>query len=276
MRHQPALVDAVAREAAAEMIVDAALGDVSQRELDRRERIGETEAQPRAPQQIQELHLRKFRRAPDAAHHRIDRLHQAPRQVGQRRFVRRRRARPARARLEPVLQRVGVLPHLVLLVAIDPRHFIQYTDKCRTAVAFLAREIGAAPERLGVGGEEHGERPAALLAELVQRAHVDRVDIGALLAVDLDVDEQLVHHRRGGVVLEALMGHHVAPMAGGVADRQQDRLAARAGLGQGRLAPGAPMHRIVLVLQQIRAGLVAQPVTVYALLHGPSFARGLG
>ena len=47
MRHQPALVDAVAREAAAEMIVDAALGDVSQRELDRRERIGETEAQAR-------------------------------------------------------------------------------------------------------------------------------------------------------------------------------------------------------------------------------------
>ena len=36
------------------------------------------------------------------------------------------------------------------------------------------------------------------------------------------------------------------------------------------------MHRIVLVLEEIGAGLARKPVTVYALLHGPSFARGLG
>ena len=67
MRHQPALVDAVAREAAAEMIVDAALGDLGEGEVDRLERIGESEAEARAPQQPEELRLGKFRRAPDAA-----------------------------------------------------------------------------------------------------------------------------------------------------------------------------------------------------------------
>ncbi len=238
--------------------------------------LRQAETESRAPQQVEELRLRKFRRAPDAASDRIDRLDQARREIGQRRLARRCGARAAAAGLEPLLEQIGVGPDLVRLVAIDPRHFIQYTDECRPPVAFVLGKIGAAPERLGVGGEEHGQRPAALLAELVQRAHIDRIDIGALLAVDLDVDEQLVHHRGGGRVLEALMGHDVAPMAGGVADRQQDRLAAVAGLGERRLAPRPPMHRIVLVLEQIGAGLARKPVTVCALLHGPSFARGLG
>ena len=255
MRHEPFLVDAVAREAAAEMIVDAALRDLRQREVDRLERMRQPEAEARAPQKFEELRLRKFRRAPDAAMHRIDRLHQPRRELGEHRLWRRRARIVPALRLEPVLQHVGILPHLVLLVAIDARDFIQYTDECRPAVALLLGEIGAAPERLGVRGEEHGERPAALLAELVQRAHVDRVDIGPLLAVDLDVDEQLVHHARGRLVLEALMRHDVAPMAGRVADREQDRLAGRLGLGERRRPPGAPMHGVVLVLEQIGARL---------------------
>ena len=72
------------------------------------------------------------------------------------------------------------------------------------------------------------------------------------LAVDFDVDEQLVHHRRGRLVLEALVGHDVAPMAGGVSDRQQDRPIAALGLGERFGPPRPPVHRIVLVLQQIR------------------------
>ena len=178
--------------------------------------------------------------------------------------------------LEPVLQDLGVLLDLVGFLAIDPRDFIQYTDECGSPVALLLGEIGAAPERLGVRGEEHGERPAALLAELVQRAHIDRVDVGTLLAVDLDVDEQFVHHPRRRLVLEALMRHDVAPMAGGIADREQDRLARRPRLFERRLAPRAPMHGIVLVLEEIGARFLAEAVTWCTLLHGPSFRRALG
>ena len=57
-------------------------------------------------------------------------------------------------------------------------------------------------------------------------------------------------------------------MAGGIADREQDRLAGRAGLGERRLAPGAPMHRVVLVLEQIGARLLAEQVAFDPLLHG--------
>ena len=192
----------------------------------------------------------------------IDELEQAPRKIRERRVAGDRvGAALIEFRREPVFQRVGVLPHLALLVAIDARDLLQHLGEGRAAVARLFRKVGAAPERLCVGGEEHGERPAALLAELVQRRHVDGVDVGALLAVDLDVDEEVVHHGSGLVVLEALMRHHVAPMAGGVADREQDRLSRALGLGERLWPPGPPIDGVLPVLEEIGARLPAKTIS---------------
>jgi hypothetical protein len=112
-------------------------------------------------------------------------------------------------------------------------------------------EVGAAPDRLAAWRQEHGQRPAALLAEMMQRVHVDLIDVGAFLAIDFDVDEEIVHHARGRFVLEAFMRHDVAPVAGGVADREQDRLVGARRFRQRGRSPGPPVDRIVLVLQQI-------------------------
>ena len=62
------------------------------------------------------------------------------------------------------------------------------------------------------------------------------------------------------LVLEALVGHDMAPVAGGIADRQQDRPARLPGLGQRRGSPWPPVHRIGLVLQQIGARLCSKTV----------------
>jgi hypothetical protein len=99
-----------------------------------------------------------------------------------------------------------------------------------------------------VGGEEHRHRPAPASGHRLHGIHVDRVDVGALLTVDLDVDEQRVHLRRDLVVLEALVGHDVAPVAGRVADRQQDRHVALLGGGERLGAPRVPVDRVVAVL----------------------------
>ena len=125
---------------------------------------------------------------------------------------------------ERLLQRRGVARHLVALVAPDPADGLQDLRQAGPAVARLRREVGAAPERLAVGRQEHGQRPAAVLAEQRQRMLVDLVEVRPLLAIDLDVDELRVHQLRDRRVLEALVGHDVAPVAGGVADREQDRL----------------------------------------------------
>jgi hypothetical protein len=54
----------------------------------------------------------------------------------------------------------------------------------------------------------------------------------------------------------------MAPVTCRVADRQQDRLVLGLGGGERRLSSGLPMHRIVLVLQQIGAGFLAKAVVV--------------
>ncbi len=162
---------------------------------------------------------------------------------------------PPHERAAVLLDAGGLLPEHALDLA-------QQVDEGGLAVTRGVREIRAAPERLTLGRQEHGQRPAAVLAQVMQRRHVDLVDVGALLAVDFDVDEELVHHLRGGRVLEALVRHHVAPMAGGVADRQQDRLVTALGLRQRLGSPRPPVHRVVLVLQEIRARLASEAVLV--------------
>ena len=173
-----------------------------------------------------------------------------------------------------LLQSGDVLRDFVGIAVIGVGDGAQHLGEARPSPALLRREIGAAPEGLAVGRQEHGERPAALLAEQGQGRLIDGVEVGALLAVDLDVDVELVHERGRRLVLEALMGHDMAPMAGGIADGEQDRLLLGLGLGQRLRPPGLPMHRIVLVLQQIGAGLLAQPVAGGRGFRGRVFGHG--
>ena len=117
------------------------------------------------------------------------------------------------------------------------------------------RVVGAGVERAPLGGEEHRHRPAAVPGHGLDRVHVDAVQVGPLLAVDLDADEALVHLGGRLGVLERLMGHHVAPVAGRVADREQDRLVLGPGPLQGLGAPRVPVDRVVGVLEEVGAGL---------------------
>ena len=126
-------------------------------------------------------------------------------------------------------QLLGLLDELVAPVAPGVVDRVQEAHEAGHALAVVMREVGAAEERPAVGVEEDGHRPAALPGHRLDRLHVDGVDVGPLLAVDLHVDEAVVHHRGDVVVLERLVGHHVAPVARRVADRQEDRLVLRPG-----------------------------------------------
>jgi len=90
--------------------------------------------------------------------------------------------------------------------------------------------------------------------------HVEGVDVRPLLAVDLDADVVLVHERRRLVVLERLVLHHVAPVAGRIADGEEHGLVLGARLGEGLLAPGVPVDRVVGVLKEVGARLLGQAV----------------
>jgi hypothetical protein len=93
-----------------------------------------------------------------------------------------------------------------------------------------------------------------------RRVHVDRVDVRTFLAVDLDADVVLVHECGHGGVLERVVGHDVAPVAGGVAHAEQDGHVAPPRLGQRVVAPRPPLDRVFGVLAQVRARRSGQAV----------------
>jgi hypothetical protein len=111
-------------------------------------------------------------------------------------------------------------------------------------------KYGAAVERREVRSEEHVQRPAAAETQRLHRGHVDAIDVGTLLAVDLDRHEAFVEHARDALVLERLLLHDVAPVAGGVADAEEDRPVGRAGERECLFVPGLPVDGIVRVLER--------------------------
>src|SRR3974390_1137727 len=74
MRHQPALVDRVTREAAAEMVVNAALAHTFKRVLDCLKEALVTRADARPPEEFEQRRLRKFWRAAQAAVHVVEHI----------------------------------------------------------------------------------------------------------------------------------------------------------------------------------------------------------
>ena len=92
------------------------------------------------------------------------------------------------------------------------------------------------------------------------RGLVDTINVGPLLAVNLDIDVKLVHELRRFLVLERLVRHHVAPVTGGITDRKQNGLAFLPRQFKCFGAPGVPVDRVVRVLLQVRAGLVGEAV----------------
>ena len=117
------------------------------------------------------------------------------------------------------------------------------------AIAIPCREIGAAEEGLSIGRQQHGHRPAPAAGEHLHRGQVDGIDVGPLLAVHLDGDEPLIECASDLLVLEGLALHHVAPMAGRIADAEEHRLAFTPRALERLVAPRVPGDGIVRVLQ---------------------------
>ncbi len=135
------------------------------------------------------------------------------------------------------------------------------------------REICPRMEGPPVGQQENRVRPSRMALLQLGRSDVDLIEIRPLLAVDLDRDEVGVQDLRHRFVVEALLLHHMAPVAGRIADREEDRPVERRRLGQRLGAPGAPIDRIMGVLDQIGRGLQDQPIDI---ARGPIGVQQLG
>ena len=122
------------------------------------------------------------------------------------------------------------------------------------AMSIVGRKVGAAEEGLQLRCQPDTHRPSSASRESLNVRHVESVDIGSLLAVDLHVDEMFVHQAGNLGILKGLMGHHVAPVAGGVTDGEEDGLLLPARSLKGFLSPRVPCHWVRRMLEQIGGG----------------------
>ncbi len=190
VRDQPGAVDRVAGEAAPDLVVDAAVRHPVEGEL------GDVGIAP-CEKQLERRSRRELRGAAEAAATHV-RGHPKARD----RRVEQRRRRLIGHRLDlgyrpqPLANpRRGFRDALALgLPGGGDR--LQDHPKARHPMRRLRREVGSAVEGHAVRVAEGRERPPALAGHALDRLHVDRIDIRALLAVDLHADEALVHVAR--------------------------------------------------------------------------------
>ena len=140
----------------------------------------------------------------------------------------------------------------------EPADLLEQLEKTWPAETRVRRKISAAEKRLQIRREKNIHRPAAAAGRGLHERHVNFVHVRPLLAVHLDADEMFVEKIADALVLERFAFHHVAPMAGGIADAQENRLVFRARLFKRLVAPREPVHGIVRVLEQIRRFLAAR------------------
>ena len=133
------------------------------------------------------------------------------------------------------------------------------------------REIAPCEKRFQVRREEHIVGPTAVAGDDLRCQHVDAVDVRALLAIDLDIDEPFVHQLGDGRVGIDRSFRDVTPVAGAVADGDKYRLVLALRLGQRFRAPGIPIDWVMRMQQQIRIVRVEQPVGV----SGPGSRLGI-
>src|SRR6266481_8937568 len=146
MRHEPARIGRIAREAAAEMIVDAALAHRVERLDDSVAVRRLAAALPGMPQELEDPGLRKLRRGPDAAMKLVD-LAQEPlgdavELLGCDRAAALRPAEP----LQRLAQGHDVFRDLLAVAGIGGADRLEDLGKARPSPARLRREVGPAPE----------------------------------------------------------------------------------------------------------------------------------
>ncbi len=214
VRDEPAGIRRVAMEAAAELVVDAAGRHGVERpaghvELDRRGRVRSVPAGDPAEEEF-ERHRRWELRSPAPAT--VDPV-EGPGE-GRHRLLERRRGQPgARVALRIIARPAGCLderldesrpgslelrPPLAPRLG-DPR---QHLAEARQPVPGRRREVRPAVERRSVRGEEYAHRPATAAGHRLDGGHVDLVEVGAFLAIDLDGDEVAAQIGGGRRILE--------------------------------------------------------------------------
>ena len=233
-----------------EMVVDTASSHLAQGELAHIEKIFVAAGMPVAQEAFQIGRIGELGLRAKAAMHHVKIIRQSPRRIGEQVW---RQDSGAGFKRREFFQAIPDLLHAL-------RHFTrpsvvgfgdcgQNPREPRAAITVLRGEVGPAIEGFLRRREEQREGPAPLAAKHLHDALVNVVQVRTLFTVHFDAHEVLVHQCRDALVLEGLVFHHMAPVTGRIANRQQDWLVFSPCFRECFRPPRKPVHRVMRVLE---------------------------
>ena len=287
VRDEPMIVHAIPGEATGELVVDAPAGHAVERDLDHLEQLALARDGIGVQQKLERAVGGELGSAPEAAVLRVEAVAEDLQGLP-RRFAGGAgggRAGSVFGHIDASLDVVGdaLAVGFELRAVLFPGLADAFAELAEADAAVLragnGRKVGSGKEGAQAGGEPDAHGPAALsVVEGGGGGHVDLVEVGPLLAVNLDVHEQAVHDGGDGGVFEALAFHHMAPVAGGVADGEEDGAVLLAGELEGVWAPFVPVNGVVGVLLEVGAAGMEQAVGGaiggVSCVHGRDFLCG--
>src|SRR6266581_208266 len=156
-----------------------------------------------------------------------------------------------------------------MMVMVIICHSEQDTRKARhgllSILTVVGWEIGTSVEWATVGSKEDGHGPATLLCKGLHGLHIDVVYIWSFFTIYFNRDKMLIHQASYVFILEGFALHDMAPVAGRVANTEQDGFVLLLCLLQSFFTPWVPIYGVVGMLQEIRACLVDEPVGMFML-----------
>ena len=258
MRHKPAFIHRIAVKSAAQMVVEPPLGHFSQ---------GHQSGIPNRAvfcriilpkQQVDGAVRRKFWSRAESAMIRIERAQQLADSC---------RNELWRGRIGRAGTGLGVLAHVIgeflrafkdFTVPGQPRRADGFEHGLEAGAPHpgARRKVGARVEGLQRGREKHAHGPASATRHDLGGGHIDAVNIRPFLAIHLNRHIVPVQQFGDRVVLEGFPLHDVAPVAGGIPNREKDGFILVSGLFQRFITPGVPVDRVMGMLQKIGTGSV--------------------
>src|SRR5256714_6587309 len=146
---------------------------------------------------------------------------------------------------------------------------LQNSLESRMTKSVFRGEIGSTDKRCELWSKPYAHRPAATARCCLDESHVNAIHIGSLFTIDFNVHKLASHDVGGGSIFEGLMRHDVAPVTGGITDREKNGLVFASRFFERLLPPGKPFHRVIGVLEQVGRFLVSQSVRPSWLFQHP-------
>ncbi len=125
---------------------------------------------------------------------------------------------------------------------------------------FLGRGVQHGEQGVALRGDEHIEGPARLAPGRLGEGLQLRIQGAVDFPIHLDRDEVLVEETGDLAVAVTLPLHHVAPVAGEIADGHQQQLVLTPGAGQRLGIPLLPRGGVAAMQGEIGRGMMRQPV----------------